>query len=261
VASRVDLASRAITFFTRRLRRAGSAARAVGEKAYLKSDLRFWGTSQDSIRAAVREYCDAHPDLTRADLRAIAETLYATDVHELRAAAIGVLEHDREVLDDRDMPWLIALVRTSKSWAYVDWIAPKVIGDVIARDPRTRKRLALWAKDEDFWVRRTALLAEHDALRAGGGDFALWSRLAAPMLDEREFFIRKAIGWVLREVSKKRPELTYAFLRKHRERVSRLSLLEGAKYLPAPKRKALGLPGEAAWVGREARRRAASSRR
>ena len=56
------------------------------------------------------------------------------------------------------------------------------------------------------------------------------------MLDEREFFIRKAIGWVLREVSKTRPDLTYAFLRKHRDRVSRLSLLEGAKYLPTPKR-------------------------
>jgi 3-methyladenine DNA glycosylase AlkD len=233
----------------------------VGEKAYLKSDLRFWGTSQDSIRTAVREYCDAHRDLSRADLRAIAETLYATDVHELRAAAVGVLERERETLDDRDMPWLIALVRKSKSWAYVDWIAPKVIGDVIARDPRTRKRLAGWAKDEDFWVRRTALLAEHDALRAGGGDFVLWSRLAASMLDEREFFIRKAIGWVLREVSKRRPELTYAFLRKHRDRVSRLSLLEGAKYLPAPERKALGLPGEAAWVAREATGKAASRRR
>jgi 3-methyladenine DNA glycosylase AlkD len=44
------------------------------------------------------------------------------------------------------------------------------------------------------------------------------------MLDEREFFIRKAIGWVLREVSKKRPALTYDFLLKHRDRVSRLSL-------------------------------------
>jgi len=261
VASRVDLGSRAIPFFTRRLRRAGSAARAIGEKAYLKSDLRFWGTGQDAIRAAVREYCDAHPDLTRRDLRAIAETLYATDVHELRAAAIGVLERDREALDDRDIPWLIVLVRKSKSWAYVDWIAPKIIGDVIIRDPRTRKRLSVWAKDDDFWVRRTALLAEHDALRAGAGDFALWSRLAASMLDEREFFIRKAIGWVLREVSKKRPELTYAFLRKHRDRVSRLSLLEGAKYLPASKRKALGLPEEAAWVAREARVKAASGRR
>src|SRR5439155_11536208 len=179
----------------------------------------------------------------------------------LRAAAIGVLERDREMLDARDTPWLIALVRKSKSWAYVDWIAPKVIGDVIARDPRARKRLAIWAKDKDFWVRRTALLAEHDALRAGEGDFALWSRLAASMLDEREFFIRKAIGWVLREVSKKRPELSYQFLRKKRERVSSLSLQEGAKYLPAPKRKALGLPAEAAWVAREASRKAASGRR
>ena len=260
MAPRLNLRPGAVTFFTRRLRRAGSAARAKSEKAYLKSALRFWGTSQDSIRAAVRDYCETHRDLTRADLRMIAETLYATDVHELRAAAIGVLEHDRETLDDRDIPWLIALVRKSKSWAYVDWIAPKVIGDVIARDPRARKRLRGWAKDDDFWVRRTALLAEHDALRAGGGDFALWSRLAESMLDEREFFIRKAIGWVLREVSKKRPELTYAFLRKHRDRVSRLSLLEGAKYLPAPKRKTLGLPAEAAWAAREASRKAPGRR-
>ena len=260
MASPVDLGSGAITFFTRRLRRAGSAARAAGEKAYLKSDLRFWGTSQDSIRAAVRQYCDAHPDLTRIELRAVSRALYETDVHELRAAAIGILERDRESLDDRDMPWLIALVRKSKSWAYVDWIAPKVIGDVIARDPRARKRLAAWAKDDDFWVRRAALLAEHDALRAGKGDFAGWSRLAAPMLDEREFFIRKAIGWVLREVSKKRPRLSYEFLRKHRDRVSRLSLQEGAKYLPAAERRALGLPAEPAWIAREAKRKEASGR-
>ena len=260
MASRVARGPGASTFFTRRLRRAGSPARAVGEKAYLKSDLRFWGTSQESIRAAVRYYCDAHPDMTRSDLRAIAETLYTTDVHELRAAAIGVLEHERETLVERDLPWLIAIVRKSKSWAYVDWIAPKVIGDIIARDPRARKRLVAWSHDKNFWVRRAALLAEHDALRAGGGDFALWSRLAASMLDEREFFIRKAIGWVLREVSKKRPKLVYEFLRKHRDRVSRLSLLEGAKYLPAPNRKALGLPAEAAWAARDAGR-AKSARR
>jgi hypothetical protein len=159
MASRVALGPGAVTFFTRRLRRAGSAGRAAGEKAYLKSDLRFWGTTQDAIRGAVREYSDGHPDLTRADLHTVAETLYATDVHELRAAAIGVLERERETLDHRDLPWLIAIVRRSKSWAYVDWIAPKVIGDVIARDPRARQRLAVWANDTNFWVRRAALLA------------------------------------------------------------------------------------------------------
>lgn len=242
MAPRVNPGPGAVAFFTRRLRRAGSPTRAVGEKAYLKSDLRFWGTSLDSIRVAARDYSEAHPNLTRTDLRVIAQTLYATDVFELRASAIGLLERRRETLSDRDLPWLIALVRKSKTWACVDWIAPKVIGDVIARDLRARKHLAAWAKDDDFWVRRAALLAEHDALRAGGGDFALWSRVAGPMLEEREFFIRKAIGWVLREVSKKRPELTYEFLRKHRARVSSLSLKEGAKYLPAAERKALGLP-------------------
>src|SRR5207237_5399953 len=201
-----------------------------------------------------------HADLSRADLREVAQTRYATNVHELRASAIGVLESSHRTLVDRDLPWVITLVRKSKSWAYVDWIAPPVIGNVIARDPRARKRLAVWAKDEDFWVRRAALLAEHAALLCGGGDFALWSRLAAPMLDEREFFIRKAIGWVLREVSKKRPALAYEFLRKHQDRVSRLSLQEGAKYLPAAERRALGLPAAPAWMAREAKHKAASRR-
>jgi 3-methyladenine DNA glycosylase AlkD len=254
-------ASRALAYFRERLRRGGSRARAAHDKAYLKSDLRFWGADLPKIRAAVREYCRAQPDLSRADLRAIAQTLYATDVHELRAAAIGVLECHRTRLVDRDLPWLIDLVRRSNSWAYVDWIAPKVIGDVIARDIRSRRRLARWAKDESFWVRRAALLAEHDALRAGRGDFALWARLAAGMIDEREFFIRKAIGWVLREVSKKRPELAQAFLLAHRRRISRLSLQEGAKYLSASRRKELGLPGRAAWVARERKRKATTARR
>jgi 3-methyladenine DNA glycosylase AlkD len=65
--------------------------------------------------------------------------------------------------------------------------------------------------------------------------------LAADVIGEREFFIRKAIGWVLREVSKKRPKPVFEFLREHREEVSGLTLTEGAKYLPAAQRRALGL--------------------
>src|SRR2546429_1231840 len=118
----MSAASSALAHFRARLRRGGAKARAAHDKAYLKSDLRFGGADLPAIRAAVREYCRAHPELTRADLRAIAEELYATNVHELRAAAIGVLECRREKLNDRDLPWLIALVRRSESWAYVDWI-------------------------------------------------------------------------------------------------------------------------------------------
>ena len=247
-------AAAAMAYFRVRLRAAGSPRRAASAKAYLKSDLRFFGATLPQTRAAVAEFCRLHPEQTRADLRAIAEAAYATDVHELRSAVIGVLERRVSVLTDRDLEWLIALVRRSNSWAYVDWLALRVIGEIVARSPATLRSLPRWAKDESFWVRRTALLAQHDALKAGNGDFVLFARLAGGMLEEREFFIRKAIGWVLREVSKKRPELTFAFLRDHPDRVSRLTLQEGAKYLSPAQRKALGLPPEAAHVARERRR-------
>ena len=81
-------------------------------------------------------------------------------------------------------------------------------------------------------MRRTALLAQLDELRAGRGDFDLFARLAVPMLGEREFFIRKAIGWVLRDTSRKRPALTFAFLQAHRDAMSGLTLREGARRLP-----------------------------
>ena len=68
------------------------------------------------------------------------------------------------------------------------------------------------------------------------------------MLDEQEFFIRKAIGWVLRETSKKRPKLVYDYLRPRRDRVSGLTLREGAKYLSDAQRRSLGL---APWRDRE----------
>ena len=253
MAARVGSAA-ALAFFRARLRVAGSPARAAAQRAYLKSDLRFLGATMPQTRTAVAEFCRAHPDLTRADLRAIAEAAYATDSHDLRSAAIGVLERRAALLTGRDLGWLIDLVRRSNSWAYVDWLSLGVIGEVIAQDRPSLRRLPVWARDESFWVRRASLLAQHDTLKAGAGDFALFARLADGMLEEREFFIRKAIGWVLREVSKKRPVLVFRFLREHRERVSRLTLQEGAKYLSPSQRHGLGLPSAAAWARREQRR-------
>jgi len=188
------------------------------------------------------------------------DELWSTDVFELRSAGVALLSRHAELLEERDLPWILGFVRRSKTWAHVDWLAADVIGGIVGESRTALKRLPTWARDDNFWVRRTALLAQLRQLSHEAGDFKLFARLAAPLLGEREFFIRKAIGWVLREVSKKRPKLAYEFLRKHRDRVSRLSLLEGAKYLPAPNRKALGLPAEAAWAAREARR-AKSARR
>ena len=240
-------------FFEQRYRAAGSAKRAVGTKAYLKSELRFYGTTMPEIRRAANDYAREHPDLTRAELRSIVDELWSTDRFELRSAGIALLSRYAELLTERDLTWLVGFVRRSKTWAHVDWLAADVIGGVVGESRTALRRLPVWARDENFWVRRTALLAQLRTLSHEAGDFPLFARLAAPMLGEREFFIRKAIGWILREVSKKRSDLTFVFLRENRGKVSGLTLSEGAKYLPASQRRALGLPAKAAWALRDER--------
>ncbi|MDP9252759.1 MAG: DNA alkylation repair protein, partial [Chloroflexota bacterium] len=229
-------------FFERRYREVGTPARAAGTKAYLKSDLRFYGTTMPEIRRAANDFARTHRDLSRAQLRAIVDELWSTDVFELRSAGVALLSRHAELLQERDPPWLLGFVRRSKTWAHVDWLAADVIGGVVGKSRTALKRLPAWARDENFWVRRTALLAQLRQLSHEAGDFKLFARLAAPMLGEREIFIRKAIGWVLREVSKKRPQLVFEFLREHRDEVSGLTLSEGAKYLPPAQRRALRLP-------------------
>ena len=83
------------------------------------------------------------------------------------------------------------------------------------------------------------MLALLRPLRRGEGDFARFGRYADAMLEEKEFFIRKAIGWILRETSKKRPDLVWRWLSPRAERASGLTVHEGSKYLPAAQRKAL----------------------
>ena len=96
-----------------------------------------------------------------------------------------------------------------------EWNAAHTVGDIVRRHPETRAVLRAWAQDDDVWVRRAALLAELIELRSGRGDFAHFATLAVPMLGDKSFWIRKAIGWVLRDVSKKRPELTRDFVAQH----------------------------------------------
>jgi 3-methyladenine DNA glycosylase AlkD len=227
----------------RRYRQLGSTTRASGEKAYLKSPLRFHGVTVPVVRGQAAELVRAAiPELAdRRHLRALAAAFYATDFHDLRSTGIALMERRQALLTAADLPWLVDLVRRSANWAHVDWLVTKVVGPILARAPAAvrRRTLRAWARDADLWVRRAALLAQLDQLRAGGGDFPLFAELAAPMLPEKEFFIRKAIGWVLREVGHRRPQLAFEFLRAHRDQASGLTLREGSRRLPPAMRAAL----------------------
>ena len=223
----------------RALAAVASAERAVNEKAYLKSDLRFLGADMPAIRRVAKALIARVRLADAASVRPLVVALWGAGIHELRAIAMFVLEACEPLLGARDIPLVARLLRESRSWAYLDWISFKVAAPMLLRVPRMRRTIPRWARDDDFWMRRAALLTVLPLVKRGQAPFSAFAVLAVPMLGEREFFIRKAIGWGLREVSKVDPAVVAAFLRAHRADVSGLTLREGAKYLPARDRRDL----------------------
>lgn len=212
--------------------------RAAGEKAYLKSDLWHYGASVPVIRSVVRTATKAAA-LTHDDLVELVESLWDEPVHERRAAAVEVLEAHCRLLVAGDIGLLERLLRESRTWALVDSLAASVVGPLVEREPALGAVLDRWAGDDDFWIRRSALLALLIPLRQGGGDFERFGRYADAMLDEQEFFIRKAIGWVLRDTGKKRPELVFEWLLPRAARASGVTVREAVKPLREDHRAAI----------------------
>lgn len=226
----MDIAA-TVTELTDELARSSTPERAEGEKRYLKSDLDFLGATMPTIKQAAKRYRRSNSELERADLFRLVDGLWGQRVHELRMLAIELLALYDDLLKASDLPFIERLLRESKTWALVDTICSRVVGGLIERFPELASELDRWARDDDFWIRRSALLAHLPALRAGGGDFDRFTRYADDMLEEKEFFIRKAIGWVLRDTARRRPDLVAAWVGPRTHRMSGVTIREAVKPL------------------------------
>jgi 3-methyladenine DNA glycosylase AlkD len=210
------------------LRRKGTPERAAGEKQYLKSDLRFLGVTLADIRRVARE-TSVQQQLQVEGALDLAEALWSKPVFERRMAAAILLELHARRLRPADLSLIERLIRESRTWALVDVLAGDVVGEMALPLP-IRRTLDRWAGDGDFWVRRSSLLAELKPLKQGA-PLEPFARRADAMLEESEFFIRKAIGWVLRETSKKRPDEVFRWIAPRTHRASGVTMREVVKYL------------------------------
>jgi 3-methyladenine DNA glycosylase AlkD len=221
------------------LEKLGRPDYAEGAKRYLKSDLTFFGARSPDVRATVRSFVREHPALTRTQLVNVTKALWAESIHESRLAAIQLLEERTGLLEERDVTLLQRLIRESLTWAYVDPLAINVGGGMWVAGTLAPSVLDRWSTDKDFWIRRSSMLVLLKPAKAGNRkDFERFASYAESMLEEEEFFIRKAIGWVLREVSKKDPDTVRKWVEPRRDRMSGVTRREAIKYLPtAPPRR------------------------
>jgi len=169
--------------------------------------------------------------------------MWGLRIYEARQAAVHVLERSSADLDSDDLPMIERMLRTAGTWALVDPLSSNVVGAIAVADARAGATFDRWIADADFWLRRATLLAPLRRVRedpaqpwpAGGGRavFDVFAGYADSVLDEKEFFIRKAIGWVLREAGKRAPDRVVAWLEPRTARASGVTMREAVKHLPA----------------------------
>lgn len=232
MAGRADPIAEAID---RDLRALGDCERAEREKAYLKSDLLHYGVSVPALHKIADQ---AARSLDRTALLHLVTELWdepvGHPVWERRFVAADLLSHRADLLSPADLPLAERLCREARTWAILDTLAPRVVGALADRFPDdVAPVLDRWACDDDFWLRRAALLAHLIPLRDGRGDWARFTRYADALLDDREFFVAKAIGWVLRDTSRRRPALVAMWVEPRAHRLHAVSFREAIKKLPA----------------------------
>lgn len=216
--------------------------RGAAQQRYMKSELPFLGLSVPRVRALVGAAVRAAPLPTVTHWRRAVAALWDDPPYrEYRYAALGVVRHRRHgrFLTVSELPLLEHLVVTGAWWDLVDETA-SVVGGLRVREPALTDPLRVWAAAPDLWRRRVAIICQvgHGAdidlgLLTTAIEHNLEGTPTAAPDGRQDFFIRKAIGWALRDYSRTDPHWVRGFVHDHRDRLSGLTVREALKNLPA----------------------------
>lgn len=203
--------------------------RATEMSRYMKDRFAFFGIGATERRRLQREVVRGLRKPGERELARVTRACWRRKERELQYfAADYVRTHVRRCTPSflDELEWLIS----HKSWwDTVDILAAHGVGPLVDEHPGLRSTLDAWIESDDFWLARAAILHQLNYKENTDRDrlFAYCRRRA----QDSEFFIRKAIGWALREYSKTAPGVVRRFVREHEDTLSPLSQREGLKWL------------------------------
>ncbi|UCE10118.1 MAG: DNA alkylation repair protein [Candidatus Thorarchaeota archaeon] len=202
--------------------------------SYMKtSNLRFLGVSVTEARKVTRKHIRS---VETDALIPLMKKLWKNEVFDYRLAAIEVMErYTREGDISSALELITRWIDDADTWSIIDPLCIVCLGNLIMRDRAVQDLFEDWRKSENFWRRRATIvpyvqLGKKRYHKPEYNDMILESLL--PHLDDHEFFIAKAVGWVLRELSYREPELVRIFIRIHKDRMAKIAIREGSKRLP-----------------------------
>ncbi|KAA3615525.1 MAG: DNA alkylation repair protein [Calditrichaeota bacterium] len=218
-----------IQYIRNALNDAADFNKAKSMAAYMKTLQKFYGVQAAPRRKICREALNEFPINSPDAWNKIVLILWRGESREEMYLALDIVERYKKYHDENAWPLFELLTRTATNWDTLDWIASQFVGGLVAQNRAFEAKIISWRRDSNFWVRRASLLVHLNHKKET--NIALLNDTILCLADESEFFIRKAIGWVLREYAKTDPVWVKNFVQKNEVKLSGLSKREALKNL------------------------------
>jgi 3-methyladenine DNA glycosylase AlkD len=207
---------------------AADPARAGAMAAYMRDQFPFLGLPRPALDSLGRRVLAGLPAPDQDDLREVALGCWALPEREYQYFACGWLRRHVRRCSAEFLPTLRRLIVDRPWWDTVDTLAAHVLGPLVATNPRLVSTMDEWVAGGHMWLTRAALL--HQLGYKERTDAERLFRYCALQAGHGDFFIRKAIGWALREYAKTDAAAVSSFVERHRDTLSGLSVREALKH-------------------------------
>lgn len=195
--------------------------------SYMRNQFNFFGLHTPERRNIYHDFLLQEKKKKKIDWSLLKQA-WENQYREMQYFVCDYLIAMKKYLTYDDIDRIEYFVKSKQWWDTIDSLI-KPIGDLGLRDTRINKLMLVWSTNPDFWVRRVAI--EHQLLRKKKMNTDLLAQIIKNNLNSREFFINKAIGWALRDYSKTNPEWVRDFIAENHDKMAKLSITEGSKYL------------------------------
>lgn len=202
--------------------------RAAGASKYMKNQSAFFGVPSPLRKEILKNFIQRYGLPSPESLESLSQHCWQHPKREMQYCCMEIIYRLKRKLTPDDIPLFEQLILTKSWWDTVDFIAPNLAGMVMLSNPEiVPHTISRWQQHNNMWLRRSAVL--HQLKFKKNTNQELLFSVCASLAHEKEFFIRKAIGWALREYAKTNPEPVKEFV--SRVSLSPLSQREALKHL------------------------------
>ncbi len=195
-------------------------------QAYMKTKQAFYGVNAPAVNETLRSLYKNY-SLSEEEIKAICWELWNGNFREEMYASIKIVEkYHRLLLTSENFSYFKKYFKRVENWDQLDPLASNILGMIFLKDRSFSKEISLWSFDKNMWIRRASLLVH--LKHRNNTDQEMLAFSIQQVMKEKEFFIRKAIGWVLRSYSDYNPKWVIHFVESNPE-LSNLSKKEALR--------------------------------